>query len=121
MQVRSAFCRCIEELAAIWADMIFNYYPQGRLVAFEQDGQLVAESYDFSRLREALVSAHVEIGNVDRLSPITTQTLLDRLLAEKCISAESYVSLLPSGLIQNRERLIEELRKNEQRGTSDDE
>ncbi len=121
MQVRSAFCRCLEELAAIWADMIFNYYPQGRLVTFERDGQLVAESYDFSRLREALVSAHVEVGNVDRLSPITTQTLLDRLLAEKCISAESYISLLPSGLIQNRERLLEEIRKNEERRADGDE
>ncbi len=120
MQVRAAFCTCLENLAAIWADMIFNYYPEGRFITFEDEGELVAEQFDYSRLRDSLVSAHVEVGNVDRASPITTQTVLDRLLAEKCISAESYISLLPSGLIQNRDRLLDELRRYEERSVTAD-
>ncbi len=115
MQVRAAFCTCLEQLAAIWADMIFSYYPNGRLLTCKGEGLSCAEACDYSRLRDALITAHVELGDLDSVSPITTQSVLDRLYADGALSAESYISLLPAGMIQNRERLLEELRRSAER------
>ncbi len=115
MQVRAAFCTCLEQLAAIWADMIFAYYPNGRLLPCKADDGTRAEPCDYSSLHDALISAHVEVGDLDTVSPITTQSVLDRLYADGSLSAESYISLLPAGIIQNRERLLAELRLSEKR------
>ncbi len=119
MQVRAAFCTCLEQLAAIWADMIFSYYPNGRLLTYDDDGRPCAEACDYSRLHDALISAHVEVGDLDTVSPITTQSVLDRLYADGSLSAESYISLLPAGIIQNRERLLDELRRSAKRSKND--
>lgn len=106
MQVRASFIRCIEELAAIWADMILCFYPDNRLLPCKSENKITAEAFEYSRLHDALINAHVEIGSIDRTTPITTQVILDRLLSEGHILPETYLSLLPSGAVRDRERLI---------------
>lgn len=107
MQIRAAFCRCLEEMAAIWADMMFCFYADGRLLPYMEDGRLTAGNLSYSRLRDALICAHVEVGNVERSSPLTTQSILDKLLSSGHISAESYLKMLPAGMVREREKLIE--------------
>lgn len=114
-QVRAAFCRCIEEIAAIWADMIFCYYSSDRLLPFIEDGKLRAEKVDLNRLSEALICAHVDVGNVERSSPITTQSILDKLLSSGHISAETYLEMLPAGIVQERQKLIECVKRDTER------
>ena len=116
-QVRATFCRCIEELAAIWAVMIFCYYSDERLLPFTENGELRAEGVSFTRLSEALICAHVDVGNVERSSPITTQSILDKLLASGHISAQTYLEMLPAGILQERNKIIECVKRDLERNT----
>ena len=112
MQVRAAFRKCLEELASIWADMLINYYPAERKLVFCEDGAKQAQSIRTDRLKNALICAHVEVGSIESTTPVTTQMVLDKLLDGGHISASSYVSLLPSGVLRDRERIVDVI-KNE--------
>ena len=107
MQVRAAFRKCLEELASIWADMLINYYPSDRKLLFSENGKACAKSIRTDRLKDALICAHVEIGSIERTTPVTTQLVLDKLLDGGHISAEKYVSLLPSGVLRDRDRIVD--------------
>lgn len=109
MQVRASFCRCVEELASIWADMLFNYYPDERRLNYTDERGLHSDKLRTSRLKNALICAHVEVGNVERSSPLTTQSILDKLLDAGHISPKIYLSMLPSGVLVERNRLIESI------------
>ncbi len=110
--VRVGFCQCIGEIAAIWADMICTYCPRERLLpVLEKNGQVGAAAPDYALLREALLSANVHVGSIDRYSPSTTVATLDKLLDSGHLSAKEYVELLPEGVLINRDTILEKFRK----------
>ena len=110
--VRVNFCRCIGELATIWADMLCTYCPAERLLAvLEEDGEVRAASPDYALLKNALLTASVYVGNIGRYSPSATVTTLDKLLDNGHLSATEYVELLPEGILVNRKALLEKLEK----------
>lgn len=111
MQVRAAFRKCLEELAAIWADMLLNYYPADRKLLFSDNGKILAESIRTDRLKNALICACVEIGSIEHSTPITTQLVLDKLLDGGHISADTYLSLLPSGVLRDRDNIVATVRE----------
>ncbi|MBO5218092.1 MAG: hypothetical protein J6C52_01595, partial [Clostridia bacterium] len=104
-QVRVAFRQCIEDLAAIWADMLCVCYSDGRRIPVLANGELAIRAADFSALHDSLIHAHVEIGNVPEYSISTTQGMLDRLLTGGYIGADDYLELLPDGLTLKRGEL----------------
>ena len=110
--VRVGFCHCIGDLAAIWADMLCTYCPRERLLpVLEKNGEVGAETLDYSLLKNALLSANVHVGSVDRYSPSATVTTLNKLLDSGHLTAAEYVELLPEGVLVNRDTLLEKFNK----------
>jgi len=107
--IRTAYYQCIEDMANIWADMICAYYPNERLLPVPENGGLVAKQVDFKLLRQALLSAKVEVSDADNYSGITTQNLLDKLLDGGYITAKQYVEFLPNGALSKRKEMLSSL------------
>jgi len=114
-QVKSAFYRCIEDLASIWAEMIFCYYPEGRLLPIKYEGELKAKGIGFNRMKNSLIRSHIDVRNIKDSSNITTQSILDKLLEEGHIKADTYISLLPQSLIKEREKIMDSIKHDAER------
>ncbi len=108
-QVRSSFCRCIEDLANIWADMMCAYYPKERLIPYDSKEGVSLAEVDFPKLTKSLIKANVEIGSISNYSDSGTQAVLDKLLEGGHITTVQYLKHIPSGTFGNRYSLIEEL------------
>ena len=106
-QIRTSFYRCIEELALIWADMICAYYPNERLLPCKTFDSVVAKQTDLGVLKRNMLCATVDIAEVSRYSAATAQSMLDKLLDGNFITAEEYVKRIPSGIIPERQTLVE--------------
>jgi hypothetical protein len=117
-QVRSALHKCIEELANIWADMMFAYYPAERLFITVKDGEPSAYTMDLSLLKNLLPSAKVDIAEISRYNASTAQTLLDKLLERGHITPVEYLRRIPAGLIPEKDELIESILQRENKGES---
>ncbi len=110
--VRVHFSHCIAELAAIWADMLCTYCPRERLLpVLEKNGDIGAEALDYGLLKDTLLIANVHVGSVDRYSPSTTVTTLNKLLDSGHLTPAEYVELLPEGVLINRDTLLEKFKK----------
>ena len=108
-QVSTAFCRCIGEVATIWADMLCTYCHPEQYLVTSVDGGLHAERPDYRLLKNELIRAVAKISLVDRYTPAATVTLLDKLLAAKEITPEDYVELLPEGTLYDRSLLLSKI------------
>lgn len=108
-QVRSAYHRCVEDMANIWADMMCAYYPSERLIPYHGANGPTADTVDLSILKKGILSARVDVAEVYRFSAASAQNTLDKLLDKGFISPVGYVKRLPSGMIADRRALIEEL------------
>ena len=115
-QVRSSFHKCIEELANIWIDMMCAYYPSERLLISSSDGELNTHAVDFSSLKAAALTARVDITEVNSFSAASSQSMLDKLLEGGHITPAQYLRRIPSGLVNDREGLIESLTQKNQKG-----
>ena len=106
-QVTAEFCRCIGDLASIWADMLCTYCPPERLliVASEDGETLTAKNPDYQLLHNELLRAGAEVSQTDSYTPAATISLLDKLLDLGHISADQYIDLLPAGTLGDREAL----------------
>ena len=105
-QVETAFCRCIGELASIWADMLCTYCPSDRLLAAIDGSDVVAQAPDYRLLKTELLRATTAISPVTPYTPASTIALLDKLLEKGHLSATQYVKLLPDGSLEGREQLL---------------
>ena len=106
--LRQNLYSCIEDLALIWADMLLTYYPCDRLVVYRDgDGSEKAEKLpDTALLKDALLSARVDVGAGNRYSQIASLNTLDRLLSGGYITVEQYIKRLPEGIITDKEELL---------------
>lgn len=109
-QVGAEFRRAIGELASIWADMICTYYPPERLLVTIGEDGLIAEHTDYALMREELLRAGVDVGQVDSYSPAVTVNLLDKLLADGYLDIRRYVELLPAGSVSDRDSILKHLK-----------
>lgn len=119
-RVRASLSRCLSELAAIWADMLLAFFPDERpLLCRGSDEKNTVETAVFSRISSSDITAKVEVGKEEGSALITTQSILDKLLASDKIDAETYVALLPPGILHGRSDILEALRKcrKERKGT----
>lgn len=111
-QIKANLYQFIEDLANIWADMMCAYYVPTRPVPFFDInlGRPTLENVDFSIMREFAIKARIDIGESDRFSSSSIQSLLDRLLDGGHISVIQYLERLPIGIISDRTKLIDELK-----------
>jgi hypothetical protein len=117
-QVRSALHKCIEDLANVWADMMYAYYPAERLFINLKDSEASAYTMDLSLLKNLLPSAKVDIAEISRYSSSSTQNLLDKLLEKGHITPAEYLKRIPAGLIPDKDELIEAVIQRETKGES---
>lgn len=113
-QVRSAYYKCVTDLANVWADMMCAYYPSERLLPCYTKEGVVARGVEFSALKNDIICAEVEIGEISRFSAASAQSILDKLFDGGHISISEYVKRLPSGTFADREGFMESLKKSEQ-------
>lgn len=106
-QVSVSVCKCIEDIANIWADMMCAYYSEERLVPYDGEEGSVSERIDFKKLRASLIRARVEVGEASSYSASTAMSILDKLLEGGHISAKQYIEHLPDGFVLDREILAE--------------
>jgi hypothetical protein len=108
-QIRTAFYTCIEDLANVWADMMCAYYPSERLLPYHTRDGVRADAVDFSQLKQGFLSARIDVSEISRYTAAGAQNMLDKLLEGGFISPAAYIRRLPSGLICDRQALLEEL------------
>lgn len=108
-QIRAAYYQCIEDMANVWADMMCSYYPKQRLLPYGMGEDIAVGKVDFERLKRGVLCARIDVAPVARYSAATAQNMLDKLLEGGHISPASYVKRLPSGIVRDREALIEEI------------
>ena len=111
-QIRAAYYQCIEDMANVWADMMCSYYPKQRLLPYGMGEDIAVGKVDFERLKRGVLCARIDVAPVARYSAATAQNMLDKLLEGGHISPASYVKRLPSGIVRDREALIEEIESN---------
>lgn len=110
--VRVNFAHGIADLVSIWADMLCAYCPKERLLqVINKNGEVSAETFDYSLLKNALLNASVHIGSIDRYSPAATVATLNKLLDGGHLTAAEYIELLPQGVLVNRDSLLEKFQK----------
>lgn len=108
-QIRRGYYQCIEDLANIWADMVCAYYPDGRLLPYLEDGRERSSPIDAELLKNAVLRARVEVGEITRYSASGSMTMLNRLLDGGYITPAQYIERLPSGMLNDRAGLLAEL------------
>lgn len=93
--VRSALCKCIEELAQIWADMTLAYFAPDRLVPMlAADGSYTSEELG-ELTRRSVFKASVKATDRSGYYPNLMLSILDKLLDGGHISLEQYLASLP--------------------------
>ncbi|MBQ8849765.1 MAG: hypothetical protein IJ011_05505 [Clostridia bacterium] len=108
-QVRSAYYRCVEDMANIWADMMCAYYPSERLIPYGTSDGYTAEAIDLTALKNGFLCARIDVAEVSRYSAASAQSMLDKLLDGGYISPSDYIRRLPSGILNDRQSLIEDI------------
>ena len=108
-QVRSAYYKCVEDMANIWVDMMCAYYPNERLIPYSTPDGGQAEAVELSILKNGFLCAHIDVAEISRYSAAGAQSMLDKLLDSGYLSPVSYVKRLPSGMLIDRQTLIDEL------------
>ena len=68
-----------------------------------------ANAVNFDLLRRGFLSARIDVAELTRYTAASAQNMLDKLLEAGYISPASYVRRLPSGLVCDRQALLEEI------------
>ena len=110
-QIRSAYYRCIEELANIWADMTCAYYPPERLLPCSAKGSTNVRSVDLSALKNHVLTAEIDVIEISRFSAASVQSILDKLFDSGYLTVEQYVTRLPSGSFSDKNEFLNVLRE----------
>lgn len=108
--VNARLCRCIAELASIWADMLCTYCPAERLIPFEDANGLRAERISYSTLKSELLRACAETSHTNLYAPSSSVATLNQLLESGHIDMEQYLKFLPAGALANRDLLLAEIK-----------
>ena len=69
--------------------------------------EILAAQPDYTLLKQELLRATAKVTRTGSYTPATTITLLDKLLDKDYLTAEQYLTLLPSGSIGNIDTLLE--------------
>ena len=107
--INARLCRCIGEIAAIWADMLCTYCPTERLIPYEDADGLHAEPIDYATLKGELLRASAETAHIGHYSPAATVSTLNTLLQIGQLDVKQYLKCLPAGSIMNRDSILHEI------------
>lgn len=108
-QVKARFCRCLGDLANIWANMLCAYCPPERMLAASDDGTVRSGRTDYRLLSGEMLRATAEVASSVEFSSAAAASLLNDLLTKGLITVRQYLRYLPDGCVKDRNRLLQEL------------
>ena len=114
--VKRRFYRFIEDIGLVWLDFITSYYGEGRLV---RAGEGYTE-FSMGSDRDALFECRIDVGPSAYWSEIACLNTLDNLLEGGHINVIQYLERLPENLLSSKQQLIDEIKANMQKGSTDD-
>ena len=104
--VRAALYQCIEDLANIWADMMFAYFSSDRMIpTLSADGRY-ASSLIPSLDNAGKMRALVEVVDESTYNSAVSLSILDKLLEGGHITLEQYLERIPREYINDAHGLI---------------
>jgi len=106
--VRQNLWQCVEDLAAVWIDVMRVYYGR-RYVELPdpETGESETVLFDFSKLGEFPLSIRLDVGGSAYWSEIAQMNTLDNLLTQGQIDVVDYLERVPAGYIIGQRELIE--------------
>ena len=104
----------VEDIGLIWLDFMFAYYDDERLVPVGEKGSEKYERFSLSNFKNCLFGCTVDVGASSYWSEISALNTLDSLLKAGKITTVQYLERIPQGLIPEKEKLIEEIRRSEE-------
>ncbi len=106
--IRQNLYACVEDLALNWAEMMFEYYPEGRFLPYDDNGESKSGKMpDYELFKNSVIRARVDVGAGTKYSQIVAVNTLDKLLSGGFIGIEDYLERLPDGIISDKRELIE--------------
>ena len=113
--IRKNLYQCIEDIANIWVDMMCAYYHDNRQICYrDETGAECADRLNIAKLKDVLVRASVNVEPVIKQSQVALVDTLGKLLADGHITFTQYLERLPSGIIPDTQKLMEELLNNKE-------
>lgn len=100
----------VEDIGYIWLDIMATHYGK-RSIDVEVMGKRVIKEFDFAKLKKMKFRIKIDVGPSSYWSQITAIQTLDNLLQAERISFTQYLERLPSGLIPQKQELIEEIKQ----------
>lgn len=107
----------IEDLGRIYLDFMGAYYGERIVEVPNPFGGNAMVPFDFKELKKIPMSIKLDVGASSYWSEIANMQTLDNLLINNKISLIEYLKRLPSGMITDREALIETLQREQQMNT----
>jgi hypothetical protein len=107
------FRQMMRETGLIWFEFWLNYYPEGRQIAFDFNGQKTSVGFELARYKNLVFDVKIDVGESAMWSEITTVQTLDKLLQAKMITLSDYLEALPDGYIPNRTQMLERAKQRE--------
>lgn len=105
--VRAALYQCIEDLANIWADMVFAYFSDERLIpTLDLSGKYGSAKLSHKGEAYKGIRATVEVVDMSTYTSAVTLSILDKLLEGGHITLEQYLSRIPEDYIDDPYGLI---------------
>lgn len=102
----------IEDLGRIYLQFMERYYGYRWVEVtnpITQEQDLV--TFDFSALGQVPVAINLDVGAASYWSEIATMQTMDNLLMQNKIGVIEYLERVPAGMITDKERLIDALRR----------
>jgi hypothetical protein len=99
----------LEDMGYIWLDYITNYYGTRKIDA-EILGQRQIVEFNFDDIKNMKFRLKIEVGASSYWSELASIETLDRLLQQEAITFKQYLERIPTGLIAQKQSLLEEIK-----------
>lgn len=108
---RQEFYRFTEEYVRIILDLIRANYGKREISVLNEEGKMMTETFDFSRIELSNLNLHIDIGPSSYFSEIMQMQTLDNLFTKGIITdAAEYLEQIPVKYLPGRDKLIESLK-----------
>ena len=114
------FAQLKEDIGLIWLDFWLTKYSVPRMLTIERTNpetrqdEVVQIPFDSSQYNQTTFSLKIDVGASTQWSEIASIQTLDALLDKQLITFRQYLERIASGLIPDKEGLIEEVEQQEQ-------
>lgn len=107
--VKMSLYQFVEDIGYIWLDFMANYYGT-RTVDVQVLGKRTVKEFDFEQIRKMKLRIKIDVGPSSYWSQITALQTLDNLLQSDKITFLQYLDRLPSGILPQKNELIQEIK-----------